>query len=275
MIESENRYEIACAEHRWEVPARYNIAADVCDAPSARRAGDGPRGLPTAPSREVHWGELQDARQPAANVLAGLGVERGDRVAVVLPPTPETAARLLRAPGSSGRSCSRCRCSTATRASATGSTTPSRRCWSPTRRTPPRFERSRVEHVLILDEPSSRRQSRRRSRRADTAADDPAQLYYTSGTTGLAKGIVHAHRYLLAHEEFELLPRRAGRRALPRHGRVGLGGGDLPAARALAPRRRPVRLPARGRLRPPQAARLPLAPRGHATCSPPRRRSAR
>ena len=38
----------------------------------------------------------------------------------------------------------------------------------------------------------------------DTSAEDPAQLYYTSGTTGLAKGIVHAHRYLLAHNEFEL-----------------------------------------------------------------------
>src|SRR5438128_9596816 len=36
----------------------------------------------------------------------------------------------------------------------------------------------------------------------DTLADDPAQLYYTSGTTGLAKGIIHAHRYILAHEEF-------------------------------------------------------------------------
>src|SRR4029077_672041 len=36
----------------------------------------------------------------------------------------------------------------------------------------------------------------------DTLAEDPAQLYYTSGTTGLAKGIVHAHRYILAHEEF-------------------------------------------------------------------------
>ena len=33
--------------------------------------------------------------------------------------------------------------------------------------------------------------------------DTPAQLYYTSGTTGLAKGILHAHRYLLAHEEFQ------------------------------------------------------------------------
>src|SRR4029453_9594983 len=36
----------------------------------------------------------------------------------------------------------------------------------------------------------------------DTSAEDPAQLYYTSGTTGLAKGIVHAHRYILGHEGF-------------------------------------------------------------------------
>jgi acetyl-CoA synthetase len=37
---------------------------------------------------------------------------------------------------------------------------------------------------------------------SDTSADDPAQLFYTSGTTGLAKGVIHAHRYILAHEEF-------------------------------------------------------------------------
>ena len=52
----------------------------------------------------------------------------------------------------------------------------------------------------------SRRLPRRaadRVRDLDTAADDPAQLYYTSGTTGAAKGVVHAHRYMLGHEEFE------------------------------------------------------------------------
>ena len=44
----------------------------------------------------MSWGELQDARRPAANVLRAHGVERGDRVAVLLPPaSPETAAMFL------------------------------------------------------------------------------------------------------------------------------------------------------------------------------------
>ena len=58
-----------------------------------------------------------------------------------------------------------------------------------------------------------------------------------------------------------LLPRRARRRAVPRHGGVGVGGGDRAAVRALAARRRPARLPARGRLRRAPPARRALPPR--------------
>src|SRR5690349_22379763 len=42
--------------------------------------------------REVQWGELQELSNRFANVLRAHGVQKGDRVAMLLPPTPETAA---------------------------------------------------------------------------------------------------------------------------------------------------------------------------------------
>src|SRR5215204_7269342 len=84
-------YEEACARHEWRVPERYNIAADVCDKHP-------PDGLAMIHEhfrgkvREVRWGELQSASNRYANVLREHGVEKGDRVAMLLPPTPETAA---------------------------------------------------------------------------------------------------------------------------------------------------------------------------------------
>ena len=84
-------YDQLCAEHEWRVPERYNIAQDVCDKH--------PRDKPAmvwerydGATRELNWGELQDLANQAANWLAEHGITRGDRVAVVLPPTPETAA---------------------------------------------------------------------------------------------------------------------------------------------------------------------------------------
>ena len=86
-----NRYEDICAAHEWRVPERYNIAADCCDKH--------PRDKPAmvherfdGVTRELTWGELQDLSGQAANLLEAHGVGRGDRVAVVLPPTPEAAA---------------------------------------------------------------------------------------------------------------------------------------------------------------------------------------
>src|SRR6201997_5779843 len=45
--------------------------------------------------REVSWGEMQDLANRFANVLVAHGVQKGDRVAMLLPPTPETAAAFL------------------------------------------------------------------------------------------------------------------------------------------------------------------------------------
>src|SRR6201998_989026 len=84
-------YDQARAQPRWEVPQRYNIAADVCDRHPRDKLAmihEDFRGN----IRQVSWGEIQDDSNRLANVLAANGVERGDRVAMLLPPTPETAA---------------------------------------------------------------------------------------------------------------------------------------------------------------------------------------
>src|SRR4051812_36677466 len=127
------RYEELRAAHTWNVPERYNIAQDVCDKHPRDKPAmvwerfDGRR-------RDLVWGELQDLANQAAHVLREHGVDRGERVAVVLPPTPETAAIYFGA--RSARSCCPCRCSTATTGSRTASTTRAPACWSPTGPTP-------------------------------------------------------------------------------------------------------------------------------------------
>ena len=136
-----------------------------------------------------------------------------------------------------------------------------RRCSSPTPPTPTastrprrRGRRARRRSCSRAPRPTSSRRHRRRR-------PGPALLHLGHHRPGQG----HRPRPPLPARPrgVRLLPRRPGRRALPRHGRMGVGGRDRAAARALAARRRPVRLPARGRLRPARAARLPLATRRH------------
>src|ERR671939_1282132 len=87
-------YDEMVAQHRWEVPRRYNIARDVCDKHDRDRLAmvwEDWRGT----ERRVSFGELQDLSNRFANVLEAHGVERGDRVATLLPSLPETAAVFL------------------------------------------------------------------------------------------------------------------------------------------------------------------------------------
>jgi acetyl-CoA synthetase len=189
-------YEEVVAAHEWRVPERYNIAEDVCDKHPRDKLAMVHEHFSGA-AREVKWGELQDLANQAAHVLRANGVERGDRVAVVLPPTAETAAiffgtwklgaLLLSMSVLYGDEGIRHRLSDST----------------PTVLVTDRANAPRFDHpkVLVLDD-GLLEGAPTEAIAADTAADDPAQLYYTSGTTGMAKGIIHAHRYLLAHEEF-------------------------------------------------------------------------
>ncbi len=203
-------YEEMCAAHRWEVPERYNIARDVCDKHERGRLAmvwEDWRGK----ERRVSFGELQDLSNRFANVLDAIGVERGDRVATLLPSLPETAAVFLGTYkhgaillsmsvlyGDSGIE-HRLRDS---QAKVVVTDAANRH----------RIPVGIVEQVVVMDgrgEASDVDFGEAMGRASDsyevvdTGADDPAQLYYSSGTTGAAKGILHAHRYLLAHEEFE------------------------------------------------------------------------
>ena len=208
-------YAEMVAAHRWAVPARYNLAADVCDRqPRDRLAmiwqdwrGD---------RRELGFGELADLANRTAHLLRGLGLERGDRVATLLPAVPETAAVFLGVYKAGGVLLSMSQLygedMVAYRLADSGA----------------RFVLVDAPHrhlvpdgaatVLVLElpgEPGERRAgdldllaelARASTDRitVDTAADEPAHLYYSSGTTGPPKGVLHAHRYVLGHDEYEL-----------------------------------------------------------------------
>src|SRR2546421_1209803 len=197
----------------WDVPPRYNIATDVCDKHEPDRLAmiwEDWRGN----ERRVRFGELQDLSNKFANALEANGIERGDRVATLLPSLPETAAVFL-----GTYKCGAILLSMSvlygdegiehrlrdSGAKALVTDTKNRH----------RIPEGLAEVIFTMDSGEGERaagdvsfedameKASDRYALVDTAADDPAQLYYSSGTTGKAKGILHAHRYLLAHEEFE------------------------------------------------------------------------
>jgi acetyl-CoA synthetase len=189
-------YEEAVAAHEWRVPERYNIAVDCCDKhPTDKLAMIHEDFEGTV--RRIRWGELQEWSNRFANVLRARGVQRGDRVAMLLPSTPETAAAFFGTykAGAILLSMSVLYGDDGIRHRIQDSE-PTVLVTNEANK-----DRATADQVLILDQDLLAGGDPAFDV-VDTAADDPAQLYYSSGTTGLAKGILHAHRYVLAHEEF-------------------------------------------------------------------------
>ncbi len=87
-----DRYPGIHRAHRWEVPARFNIAQACC----GRWAGDRTRFAlywedeSGNASAHTFW-DLQREANRLSNALASIGVRRGDTVALVLPQRRETA----------------------------------------------------------------------------------------------------------------------------------------------------------------------------------------
>ena len=211
-------YDEMVSAFRWDVPESYNIAADTVDKHDPERLAmlwEDWQGN----ERELTFGDMRDMSNRIANVLTGLGVTRGDRVAVLLPSLPETAAAFIAVYKLGGILLSlsqlygddsiahRLMDSGAKIIITDGKNRPrlegmGERVESLERAVVLNAEGSLTESDVDLD--AAMEDASDDFNTVDTSADDPAQLYYSSGTTGQAKGILHAHRYLLGHNEYEL-----------------------------------------------------------------------
>ncbi len=198
-------------EFRWRVPARYNIAREVC-AKHDRFAGRPAMFYENADgaTRIYTFGDIQALSNRLANGLAQLGLGRGDRVGVVLPQRVETALAhvALYKLGAVALPLS----------VLFGPDAIEYRLQDSGAKAVITFGR----HVAMIGAIRERLPSLEtvvscdgecgdadfwglveggadQRRLADTAADDPALLIYTSGTTGPPKGALVAHRSLIGN----------------------------------------------------------------------------
>jgi acetyl-CoA synthetase len=194
----------------WQMPAQFNIGVACADAqpPSADAlvavAPDGSR-------RAYTFGELAELSSRLANGLRGLGVERGDRVGIVLPQRVETGIAhlavyklgavavplsiLFGPDGLShrlGDSAARAVITDAACAERVAGVAHDLGGFTIVVVEEPVREPHRAFWDLVADGSAD-------LDAAPTTADDPAVLIYTSGTTGSPKGALHAHRVLLGH----------------------------------------------------------------------------
>jgi acetyl-CoA synthetase len=205
-------YRRLYAAFRWQIPARYNIALDACDKWAATEPNrpailvQGPRGL-----EAVNYGRLTEDSNRLANALSAHGIKRGERVAIILPQTPETAvahfaayklgAVALPLAGLFGVDALVYRLeNSGARAAVTNAAGLDKLAEI-------RGKLPELKLVLSIDGPAecvlgfaeTLARASPSFAPADTGPDDPAMMIYTSGTTGPPKGALHGHRVLLGH----------------------------------------------------------------------------
>jgi acetyl-CoA synthetase len=214
-------YEDVRNTFRWRIPERFNIGtatigrnADLRPGATALIVEDDAGAI-----RRYSFWEMRRLANKLANALVAQGLVTGDRVAILLPQSAETAlahlaayrAGLIAVPlfvlfGPDALEY---------RLKDSGA----RLLITDEANWPKVAEiRARLPELLgvivvggggvdgTLDFEALVARGSRRFRVRPTLAEDPALLVYTSGTTGPPKGALHAHRFLLGHMPGILLP---------------------------------------------------------------------
>ncbi len=208
-----DRYAQLHAGHRWDVPSHFNIAHACC----ARWANDRARFAlywedeSGATSAHTFFDLAREANR-LSNALAALGVQRGDKVALVLPQRRETVVGHLAVyqmgavavPLSFLFGPDALEYRLANSGARVALVDPQ----SMGNLAPIRAKLPGLAHAIgvagargpdLLDYDALVAQAAPRFEAVNTRADDPALIVYTSGTTGPPKGALMPHRCLLGN----------------------------------------------------------------------------
>src|SRR6202165_4267672 len=213
MLPHIENYDELYRQFRWRIPAQYNIGVDVCDR-WAEKEPQRAAIIHVQPDGRVdiipyHW--LKETSNRLANVLRARGIKRGDRVAIMLPQTPEAAAAhvatyklaaialptaLLFGPDA-----------IAYRLQNSGAAALITNAQGLAKLAGIRAQALDLKFVLSIDGADDGAEDfQALLARASpdftpeqTTPHDPAMMIYTSGTTGQPKGALHGHRVVLGH----------------------------------------------------------------------------
>ena len=231
-------YAEICSQFVWQVPAKFNIGVAVCDRWAT---GESRPALiyedPAGNVRTFSFDELKALTDCLANVLAAHGIERGDRVGILLPQCPETflshiaiykmgavALPLFTQFGPEALE-HRLQHSAARALVTDGENLPKIDAI--------RSSLPELRYILVVDRENGANtdfwaaleRASPNFTAVDTASEDPALVIYTSGTTGKPKGALHAHRVLLGHVPGYHFPMNSSRSPATNSGRPPIGPG--------------------------------------------------